>query len=135
MYDAAPPHPLLRQEVAMLRARESRRVFDTAVHVGRPAGARDSFVVRAIHLPVMDPALRTDVVEELVSRTAADHTSVWLTRPGGPYPHDLDLAWLAAATLAFGVHGRPLEGFWTITRAGWLDVRTGENRVWKRLRA
>jgi hypothetical protein len=32
------------------------------------------------------------------------------------------------------MHGRPLDGFYVITRTGWRDVRTGERRVWKRLR-
>ena len=48
--------------------------------------------------------------------------------------HDLDLQWLAAARTAFGMHGRPLEGFYALTRTGWRDVLTGESRVWKRLR-
>jgi hypothetical protein len=125
---------LLRQEVGMLRARESRRVFDVAIHVGRFADERDTFVVRAQDLPAMDSALRVDVVSSLVERTGAEAVHAWLTRPGQPHPHDLDLEWLSAAVAGFGIHGRRLAGFHAITRAGWLDVRTGERRVWKRLR-
>ncbi|HET6626062.1 MAG TPA: hypothetical protein VFG63_06700 [Nocardioidaceae bacterium] len=126
--------PLLRREVGMLRARESRRKFDAALSVGRLAGERDSFVVRAQDLPAVDVALRMDVLSSLVEQTPDEADQAWLTRPGEPHPHDLDLEWLAAATVAFGIHGRSLAGFYAITRAGWLDVRTGERRTWKRLR-
>jgi hypothetical protein len=34
----------------------------------------------------------------------------------------------------FAAHGVRLTGFYAITRTGWLDVRTGEARVWRRLR-
>lgn len=118
----------------MLRARESRRVFDVTVHVGRLAGDRDSFVVRAQDLPAVDAALRIDVLSALVAQTPAEAVHAWLARPGQPHPHDLDLAWLSAATVAFAIHGRPLAGFFAVTRAGWLDVRSGERRTWKRLR-
>lgn len=118
----------------MLRARESRRVFDVSVSVGLPAAARDSFVVRAQDVPTVDGALRTDVISSLVGQTGDECVCAWVTRPGVPDPHDLDLAWLAASEVAFGIHGRALVGFFAITRTGWLDVRTGERRVWKRLR-
>ncbi len=126
--------PLLREEVGMLRARESRRVFDVAVNVGRIAGARDSFVLRAQDLPAVDAALRIDVLASLVGQSPADAVTAWVARPGEPYPHDLDLEWMAAAAVAFDIHGRDLDGFYAITRTGWLDVRTGECRTWKRLR-
>jgi len=125
---------LLRREVGRFRARESRRVFDTSVHVGVLDGARDSFTVRAADLPVVDAALRTDVVSALLDDSPDDWRTAWLVRPGVPEVHDLDLAWLGAAGTAFGMHGRPLEAFYTVTRTGWLDVLTGERRVWKRLR-
>ena len=124
----------LRQEVGRLRERESRRVFDLVVHVGVVAGERDSFVVRAQDLPAVDAALRIDVVSSLLAQAAADPVSTWVSRAGEPHLHDLDLEWLAAATVAFGIHGRRLAGFYAVTRTGWLDVRTGERRTWKRLR-
>ena len=126
--------PLLRLEVGRFRRRESRRVFDLAVHVGEPAGERDSFVARAQDLPVLDDALRIDVVSSLVEQTPETAAYAWVTRPGVPAVHDRDLEWLAAASAAFGAHGRGLAGFYAVTRTGWLDVRTGEHRVWKRLR-
>lgn len=118
----------------MLRARESRRRFDVTVNVGRLAGVHDSFVVRAQDLPVVDAALRTDVVSSLVAQTEEDGCCVWLCRPGEPAPHDLDLEWLSATRVAFGMHGRDLAGFYAVTRRGWLDVCSGERRTWKRLR-
>ena len=134
MHEPTDQRSLLRQEVGMLRARESRRVFDASINVGWLAGERDTFVVRAQDLPAVDAALRIDVLSSLVEQAPAERVGVWLVRPGQPHPHDLDLEWLAAAGIAFGIHGREPAGFHTITRSGWLDVRTGERRTWKRLR-
>ena len=125
---------LLRQEVGRFRARESRRVFDLSAHVGVLGGPRDSFVVRARDLPAVDGALRTDVVAALVEDSPKSWRTAWLVRPGTPEPHDLDLQWLAAASTAFGIHDRALDGFFVLTRSGWRDVLTDESRVWKRLR-
>lgn len=125
---------LLRQEVGWLRARESRRVFDLSVHVGVLGAGRDSFVVRAQDLPAVDAALRTDVVAGLVEDSPVSWRTAWLVRPGSPEPHDLDLRWLSAASSAFGMHDRPLDGFFVLTRSGWRDVLTDESRTWKRLR-
>ncbi|NUS51074.1 MAG: hypothetical protein HOQ22_08575 [Nocardioidaceae bacterium] len=125
---------LLRVEVARFRQRETRRAFDAAVYVGRLGGPRDAFVVRAQDLPAVDAALRTDVVAALLE-DAPDHwTTAWLARPGLPDLHDDDLRWFAAARTGFGMHDRSLAGFYAVTRYGWLDVRTGERRTWRRLR-
>jgi hypothetical protein len=129
-----PTRARLRLEVGRFRARESRRVFDTAVYVGRLDGPRDSFVARARDLTMMDAGLRIDVVAALVEATAEEARQAWITRAGIPAPHDEDLAWLAAAISGFGIHGRPLDGFYVFTRTGWLDPRSGESRTWKRLR-
>ncbi len=127
-------HRLLRLEVGRFRERESRRVFDVIVQVGHLGGARDSFVVRRQDLPVVDAALRIDVVDSLLEQGDPGWRSAWVVRPGTPEPHDLDVQWLAAARTAFGVHGRALGGFYVITRAGWRDVLTGDSRTWRRLR-
>jgi hypothetical protein len=124
----------LRAEVGLLRARETRRVFDTTVYVGTLGGERDSFVARARDVPAIDVAVRVEVVSALLERTPDDHRTTWLTRVGGPDPYEQDLAWLRAARTAFAMHGRPLEGCFAITRYGWRDVLTGESRSWKRLR-
>lgn len=118
----------------MLRARESRRIFDMTLNVGELGGDRDSFVLRAQDVPAMDIGLRIDVVSSLVGQTSPESVCAWVTRRGTPYPHDVDLEWLSATIVAFGIHGRELAGFYAITRSGWLDVRTGDRRTWKRLR-
>ena len=125
---------MLRREVGLLRQRESRRVFDTCVNVGIIGGPRAGFVVPARDLPAVDVALRTDVVAALLEETPADWRTMWLARAGTPEQHDLDLQWLAAARTAFGMVDRPLEACYAVTRAGWRDVLTGEQRVWVRLR-
>jgi hypothetical protein len=125
---------LLRLEVGRLRAETSRRRFDPVVHVGMLGEAYRACRVPALD-PVVDAGTRTEVVLRLLEEDA-EHTAacLWLARPGEPRLEDADLAWLAAAVRAFGVVGRQLEGAWAVTRTGWLDLRTGERRTWKRLR-
>jgi hypothetical protein len=125
---------LLREEVGRFRARESRRVFDHSVHVGVLGGERTGFVLRAGDQPAMDAALRIDVVSRLVEHSSSTWCTAWLARPGTTERHDLDLQWLAAARIAFGIHDRPLDGCYAITRSGWRDVLTDDGRVWARLR-
>lgn len=125
---------LLRQEVGRFRARESRRVFDTSVHVGVLGADRTGFVARAADLPALDAALRLDVVCTLVEHSPATWRSAWVVRAGTPEPHDLDLQWLAAVRMAFSIHDRPLDGCYVLTRTGWRDAVTEESRVWARLR-
>lgn len=125
---------LLREEVGRFRAGECRRVFDASVHVGLLAGPRTGFVVRARDLPAVDVALRTDVVSALLEDSPPSWRTAWLVRPGTPEPHDLDLAWLAAMRAAAGMHDRPLDGCYVLTRAGWRDLVSDESRTWARLR-
>ena len=125
---------LLRLEVGHLRARETRRVFDPLLYVGELGGPRSSVVLARRDEPVLDDALRTDVVGRLLEDTPTACRTVWLARPGRPELQDADLRWLAAARLAFGSHGRELDGCYALTRSGWLDVAGGESRVWVRLR-
>jgi hypothetical protein len=130
----SPLGPRLRAEVGLLRARETRRVFDTTIYVGTLGGERDSFVARARDVPAIDEAVRVEVVSALLERTPDDYRTTWLTRVGTPDPYEQDLAWQRAARTAFAMHGRPLEGCFAVTRYGWRDVLTGESRRWKRLR-
>ena len=117
------------------RARESRRVFDVSVHVGVLGGPRDSFVVRAQDLPAVDAALRTDVVARAASRTPR--------RRGAPRGWCVPAlrsrtTWTCSGSRRrrrpSAMHGRTLEAFFALTRAGWRDVLSDESRVWKRLR-
>lgn len=142
MQDAPPPDAvaatarrnLLRREVGRFRAGESRRVFDASVHVGLLAGPRTGFVIRAQDLPAVDAALRTDVVATLLEDSPPTWRTAWLVRPGTPEPHDLDVSWLAAMRAAAGMHDRPFDGCYVLTRAGWRDLVSGESRTWARLR-
>ena len=109
-------------------------MFDSSVHVGRLGVDHCGFVVRAQDLPVLDTALRVDVLTALLEATPAAWRTTWLVRPGTPQQHDGDLLWLSAARTAFGIHGRELEGCFVITRTGWRDVLTDEQREWVRLR-
>ncbi len=139
---AAPAAPLgsgrladLRTEVGRFRICEPRRRFPPAVHVGRPAGPRESAALT--ETKGYDAGLRADVVSRLLDLLAWDlpeEPAAWLTRPGDLEPQDVDLAWLAASHLAFAMHGRSLASYYVITRAGWLEMRSGQRRVWKRLR-
>jgi hypothetical protein len=130
----ADPRVLLREEVGRFRRRESRRVFDTSVHVGLLAGPRTGFVVRTADLPAFDASLRIDVAATLVAHSPEHWRSAWVVRAGTPEVHDLDLQWLAALHQGFAIHGRPLSGCYVVTRSGWRDAHTGETRVWARLR-
>jgi hypothetical protein len=116
---------LLRREVADLRARESRRVFDPTLYVGSLVADRDSFVVRARDVPAIDRAVRVDVVDALLSRVGGAR-SAWLTRAGAPDLLDTDVDWMNAARAAFAMHGRTLSGFWVVTPRGFCDAVTGE---------
>lgn len=126
---------LLRLEVGRLRRDERRRRFEVRVHVGSLAGPHQTCSV-PIADPVLDAGTRTDVVSRLLeaSGDTGGAASVWLTRPGEPLLQDVDLAWLSAVDRAAGALDRRLGGFWSVTRTGWLDVRGGESRTWKRLR-
>ncbi|HSJ19487.1 MAG TPA: hypothetical protein VK964_02840 [Nocardioidaceae bacterium] len=131
-----PTPSLLRLEVGRLRRDEFRQRFDSVVHVGRLGGECRRCTVPTADLGVLDAGTRTEVISRLLEEVPVPEASaaVWVTRAGEPQVQDDDLAWHAAACLAFGALGRSLEGFWAVTRTGWLDIRTGESRTWKRLR-
>ena len=126
--------PDFRAEVARLRSAERRRTFPLAVHVGTPSGTR---LRLELPWPVpgeYDAGVRFDVMCALVDELEGGSAWCWLTRPGVPEVHDVDLAWFSAASRAFGAHAVELAGFRAVTRTGWLDVVTGESRTWSRLR-
>ena len=122
---------VLRREVGLFRAGERRRRFPAALHLGELGGTRLSMVLPA---SLSDPALAFDLVDTLPTPDVARARDVWLTRPGVPELHDQDLLWLTAADGVLGARGVRLRSFHAVTRTGWLDVRTGERRTWKRLR-
>ena len=108
-----------------------------AVHVGVLGGPRDS--VRRCGprtCPALDAALRTDVVVRAARgqpRRVAHGVAGPSGHPGAARPRPA--AGSRRRTTAFGdARARPLDGCSCVTRAGWRDVRTGESRVWTRLR-
>jgi hypothetical protein len=121
-----------RTEVGRFRVAQPRRTFPLGVHLGVPAGPRCS-----LELPWppdgVDAGLRSDLLGALLTR-AEEPAYLWLTRPGVPERHDVDIDWHAAAVRAFGAYGASLRGSFAVTRSGWLDVVNGEARSWKRLR-
>ena len=127
-----------RGEVARLRADERRRRFPLGLNVGHPDGHRCGHQLPWPVPTEYDAGLRFDVLDALVEQllpTWQDGSIwCWLTRPGVPEVHDVDLDWLAAARRATGAHGVPLVGFRAVTRTGWHDTMTGRSRWWKRLR-
>lgn len=79
-----------------------------------------------------DVQLRVELVAALLESSDAPYA--WVTRPGPAEVIEDDGAWLAAAVAAFGIAGRDLNAFYALSRTGWVDIRSGERRVWKRLR-
>jgi hypothetical protein len=135
----------LRLEVWWLRREQQRRVFPPRLHLGTPGDPHSlasgglSALTGAPWPPPrwLDAGARADVCDRLVSAWGHHHESAaycWYTRPGLPDLHDEDHAWLAAVRWAFAAHDLPLLGFWVVTRYGWRDPVSGEERRWKRLR-
>jgi hypothetical protein len=123
---------LLRAEVRRFVAEcGTRRALPTRVHVGWLGGERATL----LDDPSYDAGLRADLLTRALDRfDEPGPTTAWLTRGGFTTTGDDDLAWLAAADAAFGRHGVARVAFFAITRQGWLDVRTGQSRTWRRVR-
>ncbi len=123
---------LLRAEVRRFAtACGTLRSPGTDLHLGVLAGARLVVPVD----PRADAGLRADLVTRAVAALRTpERVSVWLTRRGHPDVGDIDLAWLSATGLGFGRHGLAPPAFFTITRHGWVDVRSGAVRTWRRVR-
>lgn len=119
----------LRGEVADLRQRERRRVFPATLRAGSGAAELPWPVPRWC-----DDGLLHDLVDALLDAEPGAVVPLRLTRPGVPELHDLDVRVAAVCDRAFAAHGRRHDGLVVLTRYGWLDVRTGESRRWKRLR-
>ena len=126
-------HVLLRRAVLDFRAFEHRKVFAPVVHVGVPGG-----VVLAYEPPRDQPlehGLLADLVAAWLQRTTTEAVDplVWVTRTGDFVLEDADAAWLSAARSAYAEADVPLTMV-VVTRRGWWDPRSGQSRVWKRLR-
>lgn len=121
---------LLREAVRRHTLAERRHRFAPVLHLGRPGGHERC---TAAATAGTDLALCTDVVAALLAGAGTAPHLMWLTRPGELEPHDVDLAWLAAARAAYAEAERDLS--WVVvTRRGWWDPRSGLRREWTRLR-
>ena len=148
--DAATQHPLarwLRARVAALRATTQRRNFPATVELVSPtarAGTEPVATWRYGAEPT-DHGLRVDVLTRLLTdcHCRAEHQDPRLSpqvtlvhvRPGAHEPADLDLGWAAAATVAGAIAGVEVVTAVALSRWGWYDLRTGQQRSWVRLRA
>lgn len=137
----------LRAAVVDLAGRGLPVTFAPTLSVGDPRGRWTRFADRAAgprtrsreQAAVLDHALRCDVVATLLGRALPDDVAcprplTWLARPAVWDDPDCERAWLAAADCAHRELGLPLA-FVVVTRQGWRDPRTGEERTWRRLRA
>ena len=121
----------LRLAVFGLRRGTRARSFPPVLHMG--SLGEDELAV-TIDPRTTDHGLRADVLARLLELQDTPTPAVWLTRMGFPDVHDLDLAWLAAASTAFDEAGAPLPWFVVVTKHGWTRPATGETRSWHRLR-
>lgn len=121
----------LRLAVFGLRRGTRARSFPPVLHMGS-LGEQELTVT--IDPRAADHGLRADVLARLLELQDDPAPAVWLTRVGFPDVHDLDLAWLAAASSAFAEAGAPLPWFVVVTKNGWTRPATGETRSWHRLR-
>jgi len=131
--DKAQLHNVLRREVGRFRAEEKRRRFPTTLHVGRIDGSQYVLEVPESAEP-LDRATAFDLLDCRLDAELPSEVEAWVTRPGVPEVHDQDLLWLTVTAAAVAARGAALASFHAITRTGWLDVRTGDSRVWVRLR-
>ena len=118
----------LRQFVA---AAGTRRDLRTTCHVGHPGGEQTRFA----HVDVDDACLRADLVERAIDGLlTTEGACAWVTRGGELDLVDADAEWFAAARAAFARHGLPLPAFFVLNRRGWVDLVSGEQRQWSRIR-
>jgi hypothetical protein len=107
----------------------TRRALPAVCHVGRPSGEQ-------VALPAADDqGLLTDLVERAIDGLGTtDGASAWITRGGELETTDADLGWWAAAREGFARHGLALPAFVVVTRVAWVDLASGEQRSWRRVR-
>jgi len=109
----------------------TRRSLVTTCHVGHPGGEQ----VHLEHGVTMEPALRADLVERAIDGVlSVDGACAWITRGGELSLTDADAEWFAASRSAFARHGLRLPAFFVLNRSGWVDLVSGEQRRWARVR-
>jgi hypothetical protein len=107
----------------------TRRALPTTCRVGHPAGEQ-------VTLPDADEqGLRTDlVVRAIDGLVETSGACAWVTRGGGLTTTDADAGWFAATRAGFARHGLVLPAFVVVTRSAWIDLVSGEQRTWRRVR-
>jgi hypothetical protein len=129
--DPATRDAVTRELRAFVREAGRRRSLTTTCRVGRPDGERVSLP----HVDTDDLALRTDlVVRALDGLLSTDGACAWVTRGGSAGTVDADAAWFAAARAGFASHGLRLPAFLVLHRYGWVDLVSGDQRRWLRVR-
>jgi hypothetical protein len=109
----------------------TRRGLQTTCHVGHPGGEHTRFA----HVDIHDACLRADLVERAIDGLlTTEGACAWVTRGGELGLVDADAEWFAAARAAFARHGLPLPAFFVLNRRGWVDLVSGEQRLWSRIR-
>jgi len=109
----------------------TRRSLPITCHVGHPCGEQ----VHLEHGVTADPSLRADLVERAIDGLlVVDAACAWITRGGELTLTDADAEWFAASRTAFARHGLRLPAFVVLNRSGWVDLVSGEQRLWSRVR-
>ena len=114
----------------------TRRFLPTTCHVGQPGGER----VRLAHqdftrTDLEDASFRADLVERAIDGLLTTAGAcAWVTRSGELDLVDADAEWFAAVRAAFARHGLRLPAFFVLNRRGWVDLVSGEQRQWSRIR-
>jgi hypothetical protein len=113
-----------------VRAAGTRRALPTVLHLGHPRAEEVVLAEQGWY----DAGARADLVTRALEGLADPAPLAWLTRRGELDPTDADLAWCAAARTGFGRHGLVLDGFYVVTRTGWVDLTSDTRQEWVRVR-
>lgn len=124
--------PGIKQELgAFVAAAGTKRSLPVTCHVGHPRGEQS----RWQHHEIDDQSLRADLVERAIDGLLVTrHACAWVTRGGGTELTDPDADWFAAARTGFARHGLELPAFFVLNRRGWVDLVSGVERQWYRVR-
>jgi hypothetical protein len=124
-------HAIRAELRAFVIAAGTRRTLATTCHVGHPGGEQ----AHLEHDLTRDPAIRADLVERAIDGLLlVDGACAWVTRGGELTLTDADAEWFAASRAAFARHGLGLPAFFVLNRSGWVDLVSGEERRWARVR-
>lgn len=102
------------------------------VHVGEPGG--EAVVVSAdSDVEAGAAGWRVDLAERAVACVERP-VCAWINRSGALSPTGHDLAWWAACRGGFARHGLPLAGFYVLNRHGWVELGSGREVRYHRIR-